>query len=102
MFELINGGIVLTYKIKDKFRFSIFLLSTVLLIAGPMFITASASPNNESKIVIVQEGETLWSIAEDNFDYKKEDIREYIYNIRTVNNLEDSSINIGQRLKLPY
>lgn len=92
----------MTYKIKDKFRFSIFLLSTVLLIAGPMFITASASPNNESKIVIVQEGETLWSIAEDNFDYKKEDIREYIYNIRTVNNLEDSSINIGQRLKLPY
>ncbi len=90
------------YKVKNKFRFSVFLLVVLFSLISIFSLSANALTVDNEKTIIVKQGETLWSIAEGNFDYNKEDIREYIFNIKVLNNLKDSNINSGQQLKLPY
>ena len=90
------------YKIKNKFRFTVFLLVVLFSLISIFSLSANALTIDNERTIIVKKGETLWSIAEDNFDYNKEDIREYIYNIKILNNLKVSNINSGQELKLPY
>lgn len=48
---------------------------------------------------VVTKGERLWDIAE---QYKKpgQDIREYIYEIRKLNNMENSTIYEGQEITI--
>ena len=50
--------------------------------------------------VIVRQGDTLWSIAK---EYKPQgkDMREFIYEISEVNNIEDASISCGQTIVVP-
>ncbi|GBF11350.1 LysM peptidoglycan-binding domain-containing protein [Tepidibacillus infernus] len=50
--------------------------------------------------VIVQEGDTLWSIAKPYYNGKM-DFRELIYNIRELNELSEAMIYPGQVLKIP-
>lgn len=79
---------------KKKFVLSVTIL-TLLIIS----IFNLAFANVEKSITIDEHtvvcGETLWSIAT---KYKKEgqDIREYIYELRKLNNLENCSLNVGQ------
>ena len=53
----------------------------------------------------VAEGDTLWNIAQglqrDNEYYKNKDIREIIYSIKTINNLETSNLILDQELLIP-
>lgn len=90
------------YRIKCKARFFVFLLVILTLIASTIFMQVEASNKSEDKFVVVKKGETLWGISEDNYDYRKEDIREYIFNIKKLNNLDDANLYIGQIIKLPY
>jgi len=54
----------------------------------------------EYETVNVIQGDTLWNIAKENIS-EKEDIRDYIYMIRKVNNLESANIHPGDKLLLP-
>ncbi len=51
------------------------------------------------KTVVVEKGDTLWDIA--NANYEGGDVRQYIRQIRKVNNLSDHTIFEGETLKLP-
>ena len=50
-------------------------------------------------------GDTLWSIAEKevatNEYYKNKDIRDVIYEIKELNNLQDGNLKIGQKILIP-
>lgn len=48
---------------------------------------------------IVSKGERLWDIAEQ-YKRPKQDIREYIYEIKKLNNMENSTIYEGQELTI--
>jgi LysM repeat protein len=50
--------------------------------------------------VTVSKGDTLWFIAK-NHNYIKTDIREVIYYIEKINNLENKYIHPGQVLAIP-
>jgi len=59
---------------------------------------AYSCKETEFKVITIRSGDTLWSIAE---KYnKKGDIREYIYKLKELNNLKDSSIIAGNELKV--
>ncbi|MFC4766415.1 LysM peptidoglycan-binding domain-containing protein [Effusibacillus consociatus] len=55
--------------------------------------------SNEEVVVVVQPGDTLWSIANEN--YQGKDIQEAIYYIKKANRLKSGNLQIGTVLHLP-
>ncbi|CAG7648326.1 LysM peptidoglycan-binding domain-containing protein [Paenibacillus allorhizosphaerae] len=50
--------------------------------------------------VYVEQGDTLWSIAQDHAA-KGEDVRDYVYSIKKLNGLNNTKLQVGQKLILP-
>ena len=48
---------------------------------------------------IISSGETLWSIAQ-KYKNPEEDTRQYVYEIRKLNNMTNSTIYAGQTIKI--
>lgn len=90
------------YRIKNKYRFSAFILTLLIIFATIILIRVQGNDQKPSKEVRVRRGDTLWSIASDNYDYKDQDIRQYIYELRKINNLESAELAINDKIKLPY
>lgn len=89
-------------RIKSKYKFIRGLLIILALVS--LFIsktTLSFNKINYKKISVTR-GDTLWKIAkqeqETNEYYKNKDIREIVYNLKELNNLNTSNLNEGQEL----
>lgn len=54
------------------------------------------------KVVQIEEGDSLWSIAQDNMDPGFSDIHEYIREVRRCNQLDSDTITAGNYLMVPY
>jgi LysM repeat protein len=81
-------------KIVNKKRF----ITAIAIMIFIFFATKiSAKENVITEDYIVSAGETLWSIACENADG---DVREYIYQLREINNLEDCTIYPNQTIKI--
>jgi len=84
-------------------KMALLILSTIIL---AVFITGivMAQDMNSNEVnyvqVIVKEGDTLWNIAKP-FYNGKNDFREFIDDIRELNNLEQAIIYPGQTLNIP-
>ncbi len=93
------------YRIKSKFRFTIFL-SIIVLVIG-VFLSSTMGFNDAVgvsrsayKTVTVASGDTLWSIAERYVD-DKTDLREFVYEIAELNDIHNGVICAGQSLSIP-
>ena len=93
-------------KDKNRFRRSILLIS-IVVIGLLLFLTKKSYSKVETsyKDVIVCKGDTLWSIAreegKDNKFFENKDIRSVVYEIKSLNNLNDSNLNCGQKIRIP-
>lgn len=85
-------------------------LSIVIVVLSIMILlfvhsTSLSYKNIEYNEIYVCRGDTLWDIAkseqEDNEYYKGKDVREIIFDIKKVNNLTSSDLNINQKLLIP-
>ncbi len=88
------------YILKNKRKFFAFLF-TISLIAFVLIYTNSVLGYKQTQYqsVVVKYGDTLWSIAE---RYGGNcDIREYIYNLKEINNLESSIISENTPILIP-
>lgn len=85
-------------RIINKRRFTTSVLIFALVIIS-IFSLCFAKAEVETEEYVVSTGETLWSIASEN---KKDgqDIREYIYELRQFNNLDDCTIYPNQVIKI--
>lgn len=85
-------------RIINKKRFVISITILIALIIT-LFSNCLAGKKVETEDLVVSTGDTLWSIA---CEYKKDgqDVREYIYELRKLNNLENCTIYPGQVLKI--
>ena len=90
-------------KIVNKKRFTT-TITTLAMIIFLIIILINTVTNKTKyaetyKTIYISEHETLWSIAE---EYKKpnQDIRDYIYEIRKLNNMESAAIYEGQELTI--
>lgn len=104
----VRGDLMLKnkYKIVNRRRFNIFIISVALIIAliTVLFINNnkaySSTYNNLYKEVVVNKGDTLWNIAlrniPDNYD-----IRKMVYEIREFNNMDNANIYPGDTIKIP-
>lgn len=88
------------YVLKNKTRFSI-LIFLFVLITLTMIITNTAYGFKQPQysLITVRHGDTLWDIARRSDNNK--DIREFIYEIKTINKLTGSRIYQGTELKIP-
>lgn len=91
--------------IKSKRRFITFLICAITLIY--ILIAGFAMPNIgradlavAPKSIIVCSGDTLWSIANTHAG-KNGDIRSTIDKIKMYNQLESSTLQVGQTLLIP-
>ena len=87
-------------RIKNKFKFIRSMAILIFLLIALSNISVAKS-NEEAKIIsyTVSNGETLWSIAEE-YKAENEDPRQYIYDIKKLNNMDNSNIYEGQILQI--
>lgn len=95
-------------KIVNKKKF----IRSIIILVGLIILTLLGINNTYSKTEIsykedyILKGDTLWSIAENerntNEYYKNKDIREVMYEIRKINNLQNENLTIGQKILIPY
>ena len=87
------------YILKNKARFYIFITTLLMTMLVVFSVTkAYGYKQPEFGVISIKDGDTLWAIAE-RYN-KKGDIREYIYDLKKINNLKDSSIIAGSELKI--
>lgn len=87
-------------RIANKKKFVRSTTIAILLLVG-LFNISIAKSNKEAEIIsyTVSNGETLWSIAEE-YKAENEDPRQYIYDIKKLNNMDNSNIYEGQILQI--
>lgn len=100
-----------TYRIVNRKRFRIFQIMMIILLTATIvflsfFILTKLSLGekvNETDSIRVVEGDTLWDIANKISEYsnKKLDVREIVYEIKTLNNINGSDIYPGDVLIIP-
>lgn len=94
------------YKIVNRVKFNIFIITTVSIIALTVLLFAnnnkaySSTYKNLYKEVMVSKGDTLWKIALKNMP-DGYDVRRMIYEIREFNNMDSANIYPGDILKVP-
>ena len=94
-------------KIVNKKRFIKSSLILMLILGTFIFFTT----NTYSKVEIkykeeyIYSGDTLWSIAENelknNKYFENKDIREVISELKKLNNLSNSNLMVGDKIKIP-
>ena len=92
------------YRISNINRFKRFVFISVLFVsiiifASTLTINAYSKDIPQFKYINVQAGDTLWSIASENS--KNNEIREAIYEISEVNNIQNATIYPGEIIKIP-
>ncbi|MDI9482361.1 MAG: LysM peptidoglycan-binding domain-containing protein [Bacillota bacterium] len=89
------------YRLKNRKKFAAFLFCTALMLlyVGSVSLSNAGNIMTEYRSVTVNHGDTLWEIAG---KYRGgTEIREYIYKIKKMNNLDSALIYAGQTLNLP-
>lgn len=91
--------------IVNRFRFvlmtliTLIILSTFISYISGLFMS-DASTNNAVVKVEISSGDTLWDIATA-YNYYDEDVREVVYRIKTYNQLESTTLFVGQSVLIP-
>lgn len=93
------------YKIKSKFRFTLFATLAIMLVIS---ITGTVIGDNTSDSLTkatyaqiqVQAGDTLWNLAKE-FGPENQDLRNVVYEICQLNHITADSIYPGQIISIP-
>ena len=93
-------------RIVDKRKFFRIVILIVGIIFFIIFTFNNKSFSNgeiKEKEIYVSGGDTLWSIASEeksnNLYYENKDIRDIIYEIKKINNIENNStLEVGQKI----
>ena len=86
---------------------SLLTICCFLYFSNSIVRAKEPSSDIQYKVVEVQEGDSLWSIARKNMeeksnDYGFTDIYQYIHEIKKCNNIKSNQINTGCYLMVPY
>jgi len=82
-------------------RNNIIILSVAICLLNLLFTNIFAVKDLDTKEYVVMRGETLWSIAEDLYSEENSDIQKIIFDIKDVNNMNDSIVYEGQVINVP-
>ena len=93
-------------------RKGMFLILSVIatIIISTLFFGFSAKASDSQKetcykyytSIVIQDGDSLWSLAEKNWDGHFKSKKAYINEIKKINGLSDETLISGQYLVIPY
>ncbi|MGM0445780.1 MAG: cell division suppressor protein YneA [Bacillota bacterium] len=100
-----KGNAKLKKEKESKSNKKLFAVITVIIVLTITLITLYTINGLTEKEVYyknieIKNGQTLWKIVEKEFG-NDTNIRKYVYQIKKINNLENSNIRPGQVLKIP-
>lgn len=104
----INGGNNMRIVNKKKFIRMVILVMGFIILLFICFSNISFSKGEvKTKTIYVSSGDTLWTIAkeeqENNSYYEDKDIRDIVYQIKKLNNIQNNSNLIeGQKIIIEY
>ena len=75
------------------------VLGTVVIASLGLAVAAHGGTEPSYRTVVVQPGDTLWSIATEH--YPADDVRARVDDIEQANGLRGPAIQVGQTLRLP-
>lgn len=106
--DYINGGNNMKIVNKKKFIRMVILIIGVIMLLFICFSNISFSKGEvKTKTIYASSGDTLWTIAkqeqENNSYYEDKDIRDIIYQIKKLNNIQNNSnLKEGQKIIIEY
>ncbi|WP_110206619.1 LysM peptidoglycan-binding domain-containing protein [Nocardioides daejeonensis] len=86
-------------------RVVVFLAATALVLLAAIFLGAAsvatddAGSVTQTRVIMVDEGDTLWAIASDLADDGK--VQQMIDAIKRLNALDSAALQVGQELHVP-
>ena len=93
------------YRVASKFRFTIFLVVTFLVIMTAVgtllgFNTVSSASLDQYNVVQVESGDTLWNIA---CEYGPDDmdVRRVVHDICDINEISADELAAGSKIIVP-
>ncbi|MCX4303777.1 MAG: LysM peptidoglycan-binding domain-containing protein [Clostridia bacterium] len=90
-------------KVVNKKKFIKSILVTVFIVIMMCICISKAIASNKVELreitYTVSKGETLWSIAK-KYKQNNQDVRDYIYKIEKLNNMDSATIYEGQTIKI--
>ena len=93
-----------TYRIANKFRFTVFVAVMVLVISVLLGIIVPVKAHAGSDIKYIEVkvcgGDTLWGLAAQYGDPDK-DVREVIYDICRINDISAETLRAGDTILIP-
>lgn len=100
----------LARQIQVRNQLLILMLAAFIVLSISFFFNSiSSEASIESnrtykyfKSVEVQNGDTLWSIAEANKDDHYVSTEQYIKEVKSMNSLSNNTITVGQHILIPY
>ncbi len=98
-----KSSITKVYRINSPLRLCIFITIVVFIIISllaSIWIKGKAMEPVKLISIEASEGDTLWSIAKQSSPSNR-DIRDYILELKSVNDLEDANIKVGQTILVP-
>ena len=75
--------------------------AVTLLILGSVRTRSEAAENIRYSTYVVQDGDTIWSIAQDHMSGKYSDCRDYVKDVMRVNRMKKSLIHPGDLIAIP-
>lgn len=96
-----RGQVRLTRRGRVVVVLAALLLALVVGVAlgGVSSASEEAGAQQATEVVVVNEGDTLWAIAAEVAD--EGEVREMVSEIRELNNLDSSVVNLGQEIHVP-
>ncbi len=93
------------YRISNRFRFTIFVVLTIILLTTAInfvlgFNTAASSTIQEDMDLEINSGDTLWSIAE-SYMPNDIDVRQAVYQLCSINDISADQLVAGMIIQVP-
>lgn len=85
----------------------VIVVSVIVVILCSAFVSIKAKGSDATgckyfTTIQIEEGDSLWSIAHTYFSSDYSDYKEYINEVKSINNMEDDNVKKGSYLVIPY
>ena len=92
-------------NMKKFIRSLVIVMLSILFLLFIGFSSTYSKGNVRYKEQYIYQGDTLWSIAEEelkeNKYYENEDIRNIVNEIKNINNMDSANLKVGQKIQIP-